>query len=181
MPRGSGVVSTDRFARYLERLSATRVEDYLGEESHFAHVDASVATGYSVVLRESKQIETPWFGVRQCGNSVDNDVENFCGANDLRPALPTRHPASRVVAQTLPTYASSFDRHRHDLVRTRFRPGQSLLVVRIEDERVLQHVAQEVQLAPQAAIQRRQGRRDLLLSASPSHAPGHCSGSRLIR
>src|SRR5690348_13395612 len=47
----------------------------------------------SVAVRESKQIETLPFDVRQCGNGVDNDVENFCRTNDLRPARPTRHPA----------------------------------------------------------------------------------------
>src|SRR5205814_3802131 len=57
-------------------------------------------------------------------------------------------------------HACTLDRFGHDLLWSRLRPGQSLFVVRVEDERLVQHAAQEVQFAPQAAVHLSQGQRD---------------------
>ena len=49
-------------------------------------------------------------------------------------------------------------RQRHHLLRPRLRPGESVLVRRIEGERVVQHAAQEVRQRAQAAVHLPEGR-----------------------
>ena len=53
-------------------------------------------------------------------------------------------------------------RHRHHLVRPRLRPGQPLLVLRIEGERLVQHAPQEVRDAREAAVHLPQGHNEVV-------------------
>ena len=62
------------------------------------------------------------------------------------------------------------NRHRHDLLRAGLGPGQALLGDRVQGERVVQHAAQEVRLAPQAAVHLPQGQRGRRRATTRSRA-----------
>src|SRR5213082_3528549 len=83
-------------------------------------------------------------------------ISYFCDATDYNIAA-----AIQATLFSFPsTNACTLDRNRDHLLRSGLSPRQHLLVGRIKDERVIQHVAQEVWLAAQAAVHLHQGQRD---------------------
>src|SRR5689334_12074667 len=132
VPIGSGVVSGDRLARYALRLSTWGSSSLLGVTCS-VRFEGNLRSGGEGGQHASRRTLAAVHDLRQ------------------RPRPPATIPES---------YACTRNRYGHHFVRARFSARQSVFVLRVEGEYLVQHAPRKVRHAAQAAVHLPERQRD---------------------